>query len=111
LLVLSLVLILAIGEGYPNPFTYVMTTNESLLSFSLLAMLAGILLAWKWEGLGGALLLAGYLLWLTVESVSKDEFAFSSSLFVFLFLGVLNIAVWLLTRRSQINQSHPLTAT
>jgi hypothetical protein len=45
-----------IGEGFPNIFR--LPWRESLSVLTIGAVVAGLLLAWKWEGLGGALVLA-----------------------------------------------------
>jgi hypothetical protein len=58
LLLLGLILAFAVGEGVPNPFRQPATVN--LLSSALLAMVAGLLIAWKWEGIGGCLILGGW---------------------------------------------------
>ncbi|MGB7723903.1 MAG: hypothetical protein WBL65_28640, partial [Bryobacteraceae bacterium] len=41
-----------IGEGFPNIFR--LPWRESLSVLALSAVVVGLLLAWKWEGLGGA---------------------------------------------------------
>ncbi|MGA2771822.1 MAG: hypothetical protein ABSG26_13505 [Bryobacteraceae bacterium] len=45
-----------VGEGFPNIFR--LPWRESLSVLALSAVVAGLLLAWKWEGLGGAVVLA-----------------------------------------------------
>ena len=45
-----------VGEGFPNIFR--LPWRESLSVLTISAVVAGLLLAWKWEGLGGALVLA-----------------------------------------------------
>jgi hypothetical protein len=115
LLVLLIVLAIAIGEGYPNPFTYTMTSYEQIMSLSLLVMLVGILLSWKWEGMGGGLLVVGYVTFLTVESVSRHALALFSPSFgfldLFLLLGLINLAVWWLMKRSHTRQRNPISNT
>src|ERR1017187_7890361 len=49
-----------VGEGIPNIFRLPWRQSLSVLLMS--AMLAGLLLAWKWEGLGGAVALAAVAL-------------------------------------------------
>jgi len=49
---------LAVGEGVPNPFHQ--PTSVNLLSLALVTMLAGQVVAWWREGIGGALVLAGF---------------------------------------------------
>jgi hypothetical protein len=45
-----------VGEGFPNIFR--LSWRESLSVLLMSAMMAGLLLAWKWEGLGGAVAVA-----------------------------------------------------
>jgi len=49
-----------VGEGFPNVFR--LPWRESLSVLLMSAMVAGLLLAWKWEGLGGAIALASIVL-------------------------------------------------
>jgi uncharacterized integral membrane protein len=93
LLVLLTVIVLAIGEGFPNPFTYAFTSSELLLTIALLTMLAGILVAWKWESIGGALLLVGYIT-ATITEMPHRNFQLFSFFGYFLLLGLLNVGVW-----------------
>jgi hypothetical protein len=44
----------AIGEGQPQHL------REMALGIALWTMLQGLVLAWKWEGLGGCLILGGF---------------------------------------------------
>jgi hypothetical protein len=57
LLVLIIVLF-AVGEGMPNPFTQPMTVQVGFLAMALLMI--GILGAWRWELAGGTLSLVGW---------------------------------------------------
>lgn len=57
-LVVLLVAAIAIGEGVPNPFQQ--TADVNACSLALVAMLMGQMIAWKWEGIGGVLILAGF---------------------------------------------------
>jgi hypothetical protein len=90
--VVLIVLLFAIGEGFPNPFTLALL--EQLQLVSLLAMLVGILIAWRWEGIGGAMLVVGFVTFLAIESVHRHSLALFSFFDFFLLLGVLNIVVW-----------------
>ena len=45
-----------VGEGFPNIFR--LPWRESLSVLTISAVVAGLLLAWKWEGLGGAVAVA-----------------------------------------------------
>lgn len=54
---LGLVIILAFGDGVPNPLTA--SPREKLFGAAVLMMLFGLVLGWKWKGLGGLLILGG----------------------------------------------------
>ena len=59
LMVISVVVI-AIGEGMPNPFTQPPAVQIGVLALALI--LTGILAGWRWELAGGILSLAGWCL-------------------------------------------------
>ena len=48
------------GEGPPNLLRT--SAHENLLFLAMAALFAGLALAWKWEGLGGLLSVAGFIL-------------------------------------------------
>ncbi|MDP4199325.1 MAG: hypothetical protein Q8922_10675 [Bacteroidota bacterium] len=100
LLIVLVVLTLAIGEGLPNPTA--MTFPEAIMSVFLLFMLAGILIAWKRELLGGAMLLAGYLGYRAHELLNRLPMQLFSFLDLFLLLGLVNIALWRLAKRERM---------
>jgi len=56
--ILALVVAIAIGEGVPNPLTQPLGVN--LLTVAMLTIVIGLLAAWKWEGIGGLLILSGF---------------------------------------------------
>ena len=57
LLVLIIVLF-AVGEGMPNPFTQPMSVQVGFLALAL--VMIGILAGWRWELAGGTLSLFGW---------------------------------------------------
>jgi len=59
LLVIAVVVI-AIGEGMPNPFTQPPVVQIGFLALAMI--LIGILAGWRWELAGGILSLAGWCL-------------------------------------------------
>jgi hypothetical protein len=59
-----LILVFAVGEGTPNPS--MLAPRDKLMFLALGVMLVGLVLAWKWAGLGGVLALAGYLLFVAI---------------------------------------------
>ena len=102
-LVLITVVSIAIGECYPNPLT--LKTGELVSSALMLAMILGIPVAWRWELVGGGMLVTGYVAFLAVESIARGKCAFFSFTFfdLFLLLGLLNLSVWWLAKRSRVS--------
>jgi hypothetical protein len=60
-----LVAAFAIGEGVPNPLHGSMAVN--LCHLAMLSMLVGQIVAWRWEGVGGPLILGGFVLFAVVN--------------------------------------------
>lgn len=56
----ALVIVIAIGEGMPNPFTQPFNVQIGFLALAILLM--GILAGWRWELAGGLLATAGWCL-------------------------------------------------
>jgi hypothetical protein len=81
------VLLLATGEGPPNPFTQPLKVQIGFVALALI--LAGILLAWRWESRGGIMSLAGWILFVVAERISIRQGGFIMLLGVpsLLFLG------------------------
>ena len=59
-LLVVLVLVIAIGEGMPNPFTQPLPVQIGFLALALIVM--GIVAGWRWEFFGGILSTAGWCL-------------------------------------------------
>ena len=83
----GLTLLIAIGEGMPNPFTQPFVIGIGFLALAL--VLLGILLAWRWEFLGGIMSLVGWVLFFLAERVSLRQSVFIALLGIpsLLFLG------------------------
>lgn len=64
----GLLVILTLGDGVPNPLTA--SPRENLFGAIVLTMLFGLVLAWKWEGVGGLLILGGLALFATANEPS-----------------------------------------
>jgi hypothetical protein len=56
-LLLALVAAIALGEGFPNPLR--LSAAESQMMVAMLTIIAGLAAAWRWEGIGGGLVLGG----------------------------------------------------
>ena len=65
----ALMLTIVIGEGLeyglPNPFTQPLPVAIEL--FGMLAMLAGCIIGWKWQGIAAVLIIAGIMTFHIIE--------------------------------------------
>lgn len=59
-LLVIVTVIIAVGEGMPNPFTQ--PTWAQIIFFALALIMLGILIGWRWELAGGIIALAGFCL-------------------------------------------------
>ena len=78
-------------EGLPNPFTQPL--GVALEFIGLFAAVSGVVIAWKWEGLGGLLTIGGVMVFHIVER--KFWLAWGE---LFDLTGVLFVAYWYLKR-------------
>jgi hypothetical protein len=93
-LLLVLVVLFAISEGVPNPFHQPLAVN--LISLGMVMMLTGLLAAWKWEGVGGFLVVAGWILVVIVNRGFRPNGIFEA----FLIVGILHVLCWWKSRDS-----------
>lgn len=59
-LLVFFVVLIAVGEGMPNPFTQPLAVQMGFLALALIMI--GILVGWRWELAGGVISLAGWCL-------------------------------------------------
>ena len=87
IVLVGFVLLLAIGEGVPNPFSHPFLITIGF--FALTLVLLGILVAWRWEFPGGIMSLAGWVLFVVAETINWRHSFFFILLAVpsLLFLG------------------------
>jgi hypothetical protein len=88
----GLLLLLALfvaGEGLPSPSRLMAIEKLSFLAHFLI--LAGLLLAWKWPGWGGATVACGWLFYLVV---SGSRSAFMPVPALFGIVGLMFLVVW-----------------
>lgn len=72
LLLVGMVLLFVIGEGgLPDALHEPVTTQVELLGMAF--MLVGFLVGWRWEGVGGALAIAGFAAFLVAEMVANGR--------------------------------------
>jgi uncharacterized integral membrane protein len=76
-----------VGEGFPNIFR--LHWRESLSVLALSAVVVGLLLAWIWEGLGGAVALAGMVLFMLLTGTRGIGL-----LLVPAAIGLLHVVCW-----------------
>ncbi len=93
---LLLVLVFAVAEGVPNPLR--LTFHEKLAMSGLLSILIGIAVAFKREGLGGGIILAGFVWFWGHDIAMIGYFRINSVFLLFALTGVLFVESW---RRSQ----------
>ena len=86
-LLIFVVVLIAIGEGFLRFSHFDMM--EVLLSISLLTMLAGLLLAWKWEGIGGTLIITGFIIFFWANSYYSNELQLGFFFLLFPLTGLL----------------------
>lgn len=85
----GLLVLLVEHDGVPNPLTA--SLRENLLGTVVLMMLCSLILAWKWEGLGGLLILGGLVLFAT----SVEAFLLKIVITPWLAMGSLYLVSWM----------------
>lgn len=84
--ILALIITIGIGEGLPNPL--VLSIREQLLFIALATMIVGLVAAWKWERIGGLLILCGPPFFAVVNHGIRIKLVFGPMFLVgLLFLG------------------------
>jgi hypothetical protein len=101
-LVLLIVLSIAIGEAFfmepPPGATGKLTNRDIPLMGALVIMLVGIVVAWFREGIGGLLMIGGFIPFLVEEL--KSERGFNAWFFIiFPIIGLLHLFCWWQSRR------------
>ncbi len=94
--ILLLIMAFAIGEGVPNPFAQPVRVN--LLFAAMFTMVMGLILAWKWEGIGSLLILGGFAFFAVVNHGIKLNLAFGPMLAVGL---IYSVCGWMAKRSNR----------
>ena len=83
-----MIIMFALGEGIPNPFA--LSFAEAITFFSFVIMLGGMIVAWWYEGIGGLIVLVGYLIFVIANpgSVMIDVVS------IFPLTGLLFLIYW-----------------
>ena len=90
--IIALIVALAVGEGVSNPLAT--PIREQLLSIALVTMIVGLVAAWKWEGIGGLLILGGWVLFAVVNHGIRLNLVFGPMFLV----GLLYLGCWWMKR-------------
>ena len=94
-LLLGLMVVLAIGEAKPEHL------REAMLGNALFTILAGLVIAWKWEGLGSLLILGGFGVFALINgSRTLVPYPLHNPFVGFLITGLLFSFCWWRTRRA-----------
>jgi len=99
-LLLGLMIALAIGEAKPEHL------REMALGYALFTILVGLVLAWKWEGLGSLLILGGFAVFALVNWSIRtlQPYPLHNPFFGFLITGLLFSFCWWKTRKNAPRQ-------
>jgi hypothetical protein len=103
-LVLLFVLLMVIGEGLfmepPPGSSGKLKTRDIPLMAGMITMLVGIVVAWFREGIGGLLMIGGFIPFLVDELKSEKGFDVWF-LIIFPIIGLLHLFCWWQSRRLQ----------
>ena len=106
-IVAALFLVHIIGEGFPAPS--LLTIRDSFAVVGVTLSIIGLLLAWKWEGPGGALAILGYV----VAAISHTTILASRVFGLLALTGILFLVCWWLTWKQsgaeQLSLPNPLS--
>jgi len=100
-LVLLVSLVSFLGQGPPG-FS-AMTTREALGSLAVGIGVAGLIVAWWWEGIGGALALTAFVL----HAVASRRVSSGGLLWLVPVIGIMFLAVWWARRRGMDSGPDP----
>jgi hypothetical protein len=86
------VVVFVVGEGLPNLSQ--LPVADLLLTLAFLAMLAGVVLGWRWEAAGGVVALVGFAAFLGLEYAARGGASVNGFLALFPTAGVLYLFCW-----------------
>lgn len=98
LLLVGLVAVVVAGQGPPNPLHAPPSVQVEFLG--LLLVLAGCLAGWRWEGLGGLLVVAGFGAFVVTELAVNGKLP-GGAIPLFAVPGVLFLAAFGVGRRAR----------
>jgi hypothetical protein len=92
-LILLLIAMFAIGQGV-HPARMFQPLGVAILTVALLTMIVGQLVAWKWEGVGGGLIVGSFALFSIVNHGVPLNIVFGP----WLLTGLLYLGCWWMDR-------------
>jgi len=107
LAMLLLVLAFFLGEGVFGgdlPDLRTMSLDENALMLALVMTLVGLVVAWRWEGIGALLIIGSTLLFETINAIAGGYWRFGPLEPLFYGVGLLFLWHWWQTTGSQVNQ-------
>jgi len=94
---LGLVAVIFLGEGGFNPLK--LTAVEAIQMTLFLTTCSGLVVAWRWQVIGGALYLGGMILFLAVEFAVRGGLPRGLLLYLMLLPGILFLVDGFIRRR------------
>jgi hypothetical protein len=91
-LIAGFVVTMAVAQGF-NPMD--LNTRELALASAMFVALVGMVALWRWEGIGGSLVIAGMLAFCTIYSVATGPLPAGPVIPTFFAPGVLALACWI----------------
>jgi hypothetical protein len=98
-----LILLLFLGEmvgGEGMPGLLAMDLCKGCLSVALLMTLLGVVVAWRWEGIGAFLIIGSMLLFEGINTIASGDWCFDPLYLIFCLTGLLFLWTWWRTNRS-----------
>ena len=83
----DLLLTFIIGEGGPNLFK--LSIIELLQTLAGIVVLIGLLVAWRWEGIGGMMITGGIISFYALEYIASGKFPGGPVFPIFYLPGIL----------------------
>ena len=102
LILLLLFVIFTFGRGMPNPAN--LQVNEAFMFLGMFTILTGFLVALKWEGFGGILMIDGFILFMVVEFLSSGSLAVGLIFYLFPLNGLMFLFYWWQNYREKLKK-------
>lgn len=103
----GLFLLFFVGEGNFSQLMQVSAVEWALIACIPMVFIIGVILAWKWEMLGGVVILASVLAFNAIDIASSKAFSGEVEFAFVLVPGILFILSAFLTRRGSLGGQMP----